>query len=227
MTTIYYDFEATSVARTADMVSVGLVAVTHKDNAEPDIKTFYAEFTDFNINKCDDWVKKNIVDKLELNNNDEEEFTIDTDLNNITCKGNYSFISNTLREWLLQFTNVSFIADFDVIDKPMLIDLITRWNRQYEEVTHSEPKYGLAEFTVTHSHDVGLPQHLSNIPYDAFFDFHSMLYFKGMDVGLSREMYSEINNLQTFPDFIKKHDAHNALFDAYVLYLCHKKLLNS
>lgn len=75
-TKIFYDFEATSISRDADIVSVGLVAVTlieegyrfekdiHYKNEE--IKTFYAEFHDFSLDKSDEWVKENIIKKIKV-----------------------------------------------------------------------------------------------------------------------------------------------------------------
>lgn len=113
-TICFYDFEATSVSRDAQPISVGIVAVQNKS-----IKSIYCEFTDFNIDFCDDWVKENIIGKLQFKHNIHHVESNDTIL-----QGPASKISNELKLWLSQFESIEFWADFDVIDKPMLIDLI-------------------------------------------------------------------------------------------------------
>jgi hypothetical protein len=100
------------------MISVGLVAVTGDK-----VNTFYAEFTDFNINKCDDWVKEHIVSKLLFSKNECNSILINGFV------GDSIFISTNLKEWLSKFESIEFWADFDVIDKPMLIELISGWNK--------------------------------------------------------------------------------------------------
>ena len=69
-TKIFYDFEATSVSREAQPVSLGIIAVQN----DKFLSSFYCEFTDFEIEFCDDWVKENIVGKLQLK---EKEIPID------------------------------------------------------------------------------------------------------------------------------------------------------
>lgn len=147
-----------------------MVAVT-KD----DVKLFYAEFTDFNLDKCDDWVKENIIYKLKnwntVNGYIDKEY-IDDD-SYVEIADDSISISIKLKAWLLQFANCEFWADFDVIDKPMLIDLVADWNT-------IEIPY---EFTDDYNNDVGyfknektgLPKHLPNIQYYDFYDIHTLI----------------------------------------------------
>jgi hypothetical protein len=71
---LYFDFEFTSLSPDAQPISLGIVSDDINKTLMPpcDVyhesvnysKSFYAEFTDFDINRCDDWVKENVVGKL-------------------------------------------------------------------------------------------------------------------------------------------------------------------
>ena len=249
-TKIFYDFEATSVSKDADPISLGMVAVTDTDSTnmlgkrQRNIKTFYAEFDDFNIDKCDDWVKENVVDKLHLQGS---KINID---NNIV-KGDTVNIKNHLTAWLSQFESIEFWADFDVIDKPMLIDLIADWNEKKDYSLHYKIYHECRDVIETiayHNSDktlmddfisfypsktqfikyikTGLPHHLPNIKYDQFFDLHTLFKIKGIDTDISREEFSEVKQ-QVIPLPFSNYDkSHNALWDSYVSYLCYDKLIN-
>ncbi len=256
-TKIFYDFEATSVSRDADMISVGLVAVTEKELSRttnfiekeaieiitneifhPEknikIKTFYAEFTDFNLDKCDDWVKENVVGKLkgylDLSSNAPDCQMISTTDN----------ISKALKKWLSQFEKIEFWADFDVIDKPMLIDLISDWDykvRGQERIVQLTEHIGDTRwlctdfkeechpcYNIQDLYKTGLPKHLPNIRYDQFFDLHTLFKIKGIDTDINRQDFSEVKQ-QVIPLPFSDYDkSHNALYDAYVNYLCYQKL---
>ena len=234
-TRIFYDFEATSISRDADMVSVGLVAVTeiydsricdgNDDKTKGyynEIKTFYAELTDYDLGKCDNWIINNIVNKLQFDN--FEYWLDDSNKNSYILKQNTLNISIELKQWLSQFEEVEFWADFDVIDKPMLIDLIGEW----EIVINRD--YGVD------NHKIGLPKHLPNIRYDQFFDLHTLFKIKGIDTDINREIFGlgegVFEGVPTFEHYINEFeelgitpDTHNALWDAYVSYLCYTKLM--
>ncbi len=284
-TLIFYDFEATSVSRDADMISVGLVAVTVKtltgreNNIErlsveffknsifnPDknvkIKTFYAEFTDFNLDKCDDWVKENIVNNLQLPkpNSGEEEYNVitrskDTPIGTSIYKGYSQTLRDTkenisaeLKQWLSQFENPVFIADFDVIDKPMLIDLISYWNVIRDDSLENDVYQHCKNIIIesqniqkdvvnrfiesypikTHYrkfHKIGLPEHLSNINYYDFYDLHTMFFMKEIDPDINREefVFGDKETI-SIPTWLEGKTKHNALYDAYINYLCYNKL---
>ena len=253
-TKIFYDFEATSISRDADIVSVGLVAVTlieegyrfekdiHYKNEE--IKTFYAEFHDFSLDKSDEWVKENIIKKLRfkeylqrksnlLLNTSPHYFKTDT---NIELVGNTDFISNTLKDWLSQFESIEFWSDFDVIDKPMLIDLIAEWNIEiiHRNIEIDEDGYN-KKICIYEHEKVGLPKHLPNVKYDQFFDLHTYLKIKGVDTDVNRETFvkSELTKESVFgkdfnnPPFSEIiGEKHHALWDAYVNWKVYEKLNN-
>lgn len=113
-TKIFFDFEATSVARDADMISVGLVAVRDvefvnmlSERPSTTIKTFYGEFVDYTIDKCDEWVKENVIKKLHL----PYPSSYPTDFDNQTVKGNQNEIKTFLIKWLSQFEDIEFWCD--------------------------------------------------------------------------------------------------------------------
>lgn len=261
-TIIFYDYESTSVARDADPISLGLLAVTEipveqtwnedtnsKTGWSSDgswyssingdfimegndgsiinikfdkyynpikgsyriIKSFYSEFTDYNIDKCSDWVKENVISKLCLYEG-MKDFNLDLYKDLTVFKGANDIISHNLKHWLSQFEDVCFIADFDVIDKPMLIDLIADWD--YNTIQHwgeSSPPVLLGE----RKYKIGLPKYPTNIRYDQFFDLHTMFWLKGIDTDISREEFAGITN----------NNKHNSLADAYTAWECYKKLM--
>jgi hypothetical protein len=121
-TKIFYEFYTTSEARDADPISVGLIAVT-----DDEIKTFYAEFTDYNNNKYDDWVRYNVISTLPLKRGVISDNS-NQDTCNVRLRANTESIIFHLKRWLSQFDSIEFWSDFDSINKPILIDLIADWN---------------------------------------------------------------------------------------------------
>lgn len=90
---LFFDMEFTSLSPDAQIISLGIVSSyseriiadatpqgEHSYNSmggqitfrgiieENHSKSFYAEFSDFQIERCDDWVKENVVGKLKLGN---------------------------------------------------------------------------------------------------------------------------------------------------------------
>jgi len=203
-TICFYDFEATSVARTADPISIGIIAVTGKE-----IKSIYLEFTDFNPDKADDWVKENIISKLTKPNTNFNKLTY---LQHFKDSGYTDYISLVLKSWLKQFESIEFWADFMVIDAPMLLDLIT-------------------EHETMGGHKIGLPIHLPNIKYYDFYDIHTLFKDRGVDSDCSREDYGLANgegigyHLNSLKELgLENANKHNALFDAYLNWKCYEKL---
>lgn len=220
-TKIFYDFEATSVSRDADMISVGLVAVTEYDMVLPnkvvngisdtlyrtkkmnEVKTFYSEFTDFSLDKCADWVKENVVSKLHLKSGWNYWETNEAN-DKFICRGTTEEVKTHLKEWLSQFEEIEFWADYDNKDRTYLQELIGDWTN-----------YIIG----------GVPDHLPNVKYDQFFDLHTLFKIKGIDTDISREEFSEVRQ-QVIPlPFSDCDKSHNALFDAYVSWLCYNKLM--
>lgn len=240
-TRIFYDFEATSVARDADIISIGLVAVTgggwdksmktvnrHLPLKE-ETKTFYAEFIDFNLDKCDDWVKENVVSKLIIEEPiSANEMVLNNEGVNVRYKGDSDVLSFYLKQWLSQFEEIEFWADYDTIDKPMLVDLIADWDYSlpcgfisksachYEE---SKRAYVCDRCNEARDkdcqHKIGLPKHLPNVNYYDFYDLHTLFKIKGIAPDIDRNKFCELTQVK-----------HNALQDAWTAYRCYNKLMS-
>jgi len=238
---IFFDTESTSVSKDADIISIGLVAeyyecidreenIEHLSEEENPFgskirqitegnfltKFFYAEFTDFDINKCDDWVKKNIVETLP----DKQPRILDIESKDVFIFGDTNFVSTILKQWLSQFNGVEFWCDFGVTDTPFLIDLIADWDLQ------SLPKIEERRGSWIHGskqHKIGLPKHLPNVKYYDFYDIHSVLKWKGIDPDINREEFVK-EYLYKLPEFILKLKIHNSLYDSYINYLVYNKL---
>lgn len=86
-------------------------------------KSFYAEFTDFDINRCDNWVKDNVLSKLSQNNE--------------IVKGDSERIKSFLTSWFTQFSDykLNFIVDCGWFCWGKFVDLMGEWDMQKEEIT--------------------------------------------------------------------------------------------
>lgn len=112
---IYFDTEFTGLDhKDPDLISLGCVAETGE--------VFYAEFTDYDISKCDDWVKEHVIANLILDEGDYyhnfhviSEFVDGDDKDNrvTTCVGNTKLVCEALDDWLTQFDNepIQFVSD--------------------------------------------------------------------------------------------------------------------
>lgn len=195
---IFMDTEFTSLSKEAELISIGLVSV--------DGRTFYAELTDYDKGKVNDWVKENVIDNLLfieddycvsakhlvkdsiINEDSDEEVTLsyccgfDTEM-----KGDKKAVAKELKRWLEQFKDVQIWSDCLAYDWVLFVDL-----------------FGTA---------FDLPENVSYIPLDIC----TMFEMKYIDPDISREAF--INNVVVGTK-------HNALYDAMVIRECYKKLLN-
>jgi len=90
--------------------------------------SFYAEFTDFDINRCDGWVKENVVGKLKYK--DYDKFLPEYGVNVMSGKGNTSLIKLWLYRYLEQFYNyqIQFVCDCGTFDWYHLLQLLAEWD---------------------------------------------------------------------------------------------------
>lgn len=209
-------------------IKVSIIDSMHKDSIvknmniwkeEVDTKSFYGEFTDFNEQKTDTWVKENVISKLFIDTEQQEKAIDFSFYNDVTLfKGSTAVVSNNLKHWLSKFDNVEFWADYDTIDKPILVDLISNW--EYNVIQHwgeSSPPVLLGET----KYKIGIPKHLPNIKYYNFYDIHTLFNIKGIDPDISREEFVK-EDLYSIPSGFKD----TALYDSYVSMLCYNKLIN-
>lgn len=146
---LYFDAEFTSLSPDAQLISLGIVSdeylsdviigeetvfggqVQSESNAKHinNSKSFYAEFSDFDINRCDDWVKENVVKKLKYYPTEhypmKEEIT-----SNLTGCSHTETVKYWLKQWLSQFSdyNLQFVADCSTYDWFFLVQLLAEWD---------------------------------------------------------------------------------------------------
>lgn len=100
MTKLFFDTEFTGLHQNTTLVSIGIVSDCGK--------TFYAELVDYDKEQVDDWLQKNVIDKLYLNP-DEQQMTEPSD-NWVVC-GNKVYVTMRLKYWLEQFESIQIWSD--------------------------------------------------------------------------------------------------------------------
>ena len=109
---IFFDTEFTGLHKDTTLISIGLIA--------EDGKQFYAELIDYDKSQVDEWIQKNVIDNLIIE--DEWERKIE---NNLTIsKGTKYQVMIDLKEWLNKFDNIEWVSDVCHYDFVLLIDLV-------------------------------------------------------------------------------------------------------
>lgn len=173
---LFVDFEFTSLSPDAQPISVGIVSEEYfneqyrqlytdkveikKGNCSIDhltTKSFYAEFSDFDINRCDEWVRENVVGKLIYNEakNTFDKFQYDAVTGNVSMKDSTSEIKGCLKAWLEQFSDyqITFVVDCGTWDWYHLLQLIGEWETSREYVINMAEHRNLPD---TAKHEVEL-----------------------------------------------------------------------
>ena len=89
--TLFLDTEFTGLRQQATLISLALVSDDHR--------SFYAEFTDYDTEQVNEWVKAQVIDNLILDGINQTEGS------NWHVKGNHLEISRALRKFLAQFNH--------------------------------------------------------------------------------------------------------------------------
>lgn len=108
---IFFDTEFTGLHKNTTLISIGLVS---EDNRQ-----FYAEFTDYDEEQCNDWIRKNVLDNTLMKNWKKrgEKY-----IENYYLGTKYE-IGKMLENWLAQFNEVEFISDVCHYDMVLLLDI--------------------------------------------------------------------------------------------------------
>lgn len=106
---IFFDTEFTGLHKNTTLISIGLVS----ENG----KTFYGELTDYDKTQIDDWIQKNVIDNLEVQN--QSSITEKS-----THYGDSKFIKSCILEWLEQFGTIQWVSDVCHYDFVLLINLL-------------------------------------------------------------------------------------------------------
>ena len=269
----YFDFEFTSLSPDAQPISLGIVSdeiielyggiFVEPDNSKQDrieaaheihpsrytegkVKSFYAEFSDFDLNRCDDWVKENVVSKLRLEKCD----VIREKNNQWESKSHFGFISDVLKEWLSQFSDyqIQFVCDCGSKDWEWMLQLLAEWEEtpailviaedeikdkytieELQKAWRETPTLILNEFHTAkripdYSYKTGLPKLPENIS-PVTFDLNDLIAIKK---GITPKEAFDLDREELFnkhAGFLPfDHNKHNALCDAKVIKEIYNKL---
>lgn len=105
---LYFKFHFTSLSMGAQPISLGIISDCEE--------SFYAEFTDYDINRCDDWVKENVISKLKCPTPLKAtlaEYGGEAAIENFCFISSISRVRESLEVWLEEFKdcNIQFIMD--------------------------------------------------------------------------------------------------------------------
>lgn len=184
---LYFDTEFTGLHKRTSLISIGIVA----ENG----KKFYAEFSTYRENQCDDWIRENVIKHTILGGNEALAKRLGEDSDTTVVIGSKADIRYELGEWLKQFDEVQFVSDVCHYDMVLLIDI---WGDAFRI-----PKNVSA---VCHDINQDIAKHYSISEREAF--------------DKSREdIVSELCG-----GFIEG-DKHNALYDAQVIKAIYKEVV--
>lgn len=187
-TKIFFDTEFTGLHQKTSLISIGLVSECGK--------TFYAELTDYDKSQVDDWLKENVISKLNHSKGDVSDCIVTEDRpNNMLVYGTTKEVKAYLEKWLSQFDQVEIWSDC--------------------------LSYDWVLFNQIFGHAFNIPKNVYYIP----FDICTMFKLKNVDADVNREEFCgniiEVNDATMWGEGSKKH---NALWDAYVIRACYNKL---
>jgi len=151
-TKIFFDTEFTGLHQNTTLISIGLISECGK--------TFYAELTDYDKAQIDEWLQKNVIDNLELQNTRPQisRYNKHTELTEIYS--DTEMLKIELTKWLKQFNNVEIWSDCLAYDWVL--------------------------FNQIFGHAFNIPENVYYIP----FDICTLFKIKGVDPDISREEFS-------------------------------------
>ena len=212
---VYFDTEFTGLVPDTTLISIGMISETGR--------YFYAEFTDYNRDLCDDWIKENVLSNLwalptYIPKNESE--TINDDFQYV--RGNSAYIANELEKWLL----------ITAYGEGRYADIACPRIQLVSDVCH----YDMTLLCNLFGGAMNLPANVNPVCYDICQDI--ALYYSGCTEG-THEMPSvtdlemkrafDVDRKVLLPDdpafdsgwVIKKH---NAIYDAYTIKCVYEKL---
>lgn len=101
-TKVFFDTEFTGLHQKTTLISIGLISECGK--------TFYAELTDYDKSQIDEWLQKNVIEKLYLHKPLRNEGYFGG-YNEMNVCGNMDLLQTKLRDWLNQFEKVEIWSD--------------------------------------------------------------------------------------------------------------------
>lgn len=222
---LFFDFEFTSLSPDAQPISLGIISdeveIYGLENTRP--RVIYIEFSDFDINRCDDWVKENVIKKLKHKDlpiskkpirywvNCVEEFA-EFKLDTIS-------VIQILKKWLVRFKDyqIQFVCDCGTFDWYWMLQLIGKWDNleNTEGFSGNCPTCGTKGILNYKTGLPKLPENISPIPQD----LNDLIAYK-MNISIKEAF--ELDRLSFIATKTLKEnglniDKHNAIIDARVI----------
>lgn len=158
MTKIFFDTEFTGLHQNTTLISIGLVAESGE--------TFYAELTDYDKEQVDDWIQKNVIDKLKWGYHYPEDYTpnqvtfIADDIKEMSRFGDTTKVKLFLSDWFYQFDKVQMWSDCLAYDWVLFCQIF--------------------------GHAFNIPKNIYYIP----FDISTLFEVKGINPDINREEFA-------------------------------------
>lgn len=158
-------------------------------------KTFYAELTDYDKTQIDDWLQENVIKNLILSGkHDGKKHYTPSHFENQEHYCSMHMLKLKLTAWLSQFEQVEIWSDC--------------------------LSYDWVLFNEIFGHAFNIPKNVYYIP----FDICTLFKVKGIDPDVSREEFVGDMVEISAGEKLSRKNKHNALWDAYVIMACYKKL---
>jgi len=200
---LFFDTEFTGLHQDTTLISLGIVS--------EDGRTFYAEFSDYNLDQVDEWIRDNVISRLRLKphrEGEDEYFIWGNRGSSVEVRGNSKEIAQHLADWFQDMLGgpVSWV-DYgqENIPKKIVEPVFEIWSDclSYDWVLFNQLWDGA----------LNVPACVYYIP----FDICTLFKIKGVDPDINREKFSEMT---------KDAEKHNALWDAQVIKACYEKAVN-
>jgi hypothetical protein len=196
-TKLFLDTEFTGLHQATTLISLGIISECGK--------TFYAEFTDYDRTQLNDWLDENVIANTWVAKNDIQTLmgqVVKESWADIHVFGSSDYIKPFLEKWLSQFDNVVIWSDCLAYDWVL--------------------------FNQIWGHAFSIPE---NVYYIAM-DICTVFEMQDIDPDISRErfatnVFSENDEPLFFDENgnMLENKKHNALWDAFIIRECYKKLL--
>lgn len=190
---LFIDSEFTGLHQRTTLISIGIVS--------EDKRTFYAEFLDYDRTQVNEWIYKNVIQKLQFK---EPKFGVE---------GNYYLASRTddnpVGEDLYKSYSVELQGNTDEVTKELLM-----WLSQFDQVEFWSDclSYAWVLLNQLWGGALNVPDNVYYIP----FDICTMFKLFGVDPDINREEFAEMTTLSD--------RKHTAIHDAWVIFHCYKRL---
>jgi hypothetical protein len=114
---IFFDTEFTGLHQGTTLISIAFVS--------EDDKTFYAEFTDYDKNQVNNWIRDSVISRLKYPDSISYSDIVgkEGDIKSMDIVGNHEEIQFYLITWLNQFETIELVADVCYYDMVLFCEL--------------------------------------------------------------------------------------------------------